>query len=71
MRAHDAETAAFRRRQRGYVLSSEHDRAVIRRKRAGEDREQRRLTGAIRPDDAHGLAWAHGKRDAIENHKAR
>src|SRR5262249_21631421 len=53
-------TAAFRR-QMGDVDAREDDAPGVRGYRATGDTEQRRLAGAIRPDDAERLALGEGE----------
>ena len=56
VRAADAAAAALVGRQRRDVRSVEDDPAGIRRQAAGDQVEQRRLAGAVRPDHAERFA---------------
>ena len=65
VRAADAGKAAALRRDAGDVLAVELDRAGIGRHRAGDQREQRGLAGAVRADDAQRLALGDRQRDVV------
>jgi hypothetical protein len=48
------------------LLGRERDRAGGRAQRAGEDLQQRRLAGAVRPDHGHALAGGDLERDVAQ-----
>ena len=64
-RAREPEQAAVIDRQRGDVLSVEHDAAGVRDDLAGELADQRGLAGAVRADDGLQLARHHVERDIV------
>ena len=51
----------------GHIASLEQNAAAGRAEQTGEDVDQRRLARAVRPDDRHELALAHGEAHAVEN----
>src|SRR4051794_27946354 len=61
--ASDAAPAAFRCRQPRHVLAVEPDRALGWRQHARDQVEQRRLAGAVRPDQPDDLTATDGDRD--------
>ena len=67
MRAREPPPASLRRRRHGDVLAEKAHPSAGRRMRADQQAEQSRLARAVRPDDAHRLAGAHRKVDAVEH----
>ena len=57
--------AAPHRRQARDVPAAEADAAAVEREIAGDQVEQRRLAGAVRPDDAERLALVDVERDRV------
>jgi hypothetical protein len=66
----DAEPADLVRAQPGGVAPVEPHAAGVGKGEAGDQVEQRRLAGAVRPDDAHQLARAHREGDVAISHDA-
>ena len=70
-RAADAAARARIRRLAAKSAPSKRTRPALRLDRAGNDVEQRRLAGAVRPDQADDLAVGDGKRHAVERLRGR
>src|SRR5262249_46879020 len=64
-RAREALAGARRRGKRGDVVARETHLAAVRLDPAGELPDERRLPGAVRPDDRVRLALAHLEVDAV------
>ncbi len=62
----DAEMGALVRRQREQVTALEGDRSGAGRDRSRDRLEQRRLAGAIGPDDCDELALGDGERNPAQ-----
>src|SRR5205085_3327782 len=69
MRAADTEPAALRRAQRRDVVSTQLDAARVRTQRPGEHVQERRLAGAVRPDDPDRFTGRDREVDAVEDHQ--
>ena len=67
-RAADAEAAAALRRKASDVGAGEENAPGIGRDRAAGDAEQRRLAGAVRPDDAERLALGEREVEVARHH---
>ena len=52
-------------------IGAEADRAGVRRERAGEEIEQRRLAGAVRADDADAVAALDAEREVADDRRGR
>src|SRR5262249_34349520 len=62
-RARDAQTAHAIRREAGQAAAIQANLTRIGAIEAADDLEQRRLAGAVRPDDADQLSGRHGEGD--------
>jgi hypothetical protein len=69
VRAADPEPAAARRVQPGDVGPGERDPPGIRAQGTRQHVQKRRLAGAVRADDADGVAAPDGEVHAVENHE--
>src|SRR5207244_657882 len=58
------------RRPAGDVLAVEHDLAGVHLVEAGDEVEERRLAGAVRPDDGVDRALADGEARVLHGHEA-
>ena len=63
----DAEPRAAIHRHGGDVEAVDLDRALVDRHEAGDHVEAGRLAGAVRPEQADGLAGAHAERHAVDD----
>ena len=66
----DAAARAQMRRQLGNVLAAEHHAADLRFQRAGNAVDQRRLAGAVRPDQAEPFSFPDIDADIVERGEA-
>ncbi len=66
----DEADAAPVRRNAVEVLAVEHDPARVRKLKAGDDSQQRRLAGAARTEHRDDLACRHVERRAVQRHLA-
>ena len=66
----DAPAVDLIRPEAGERLAGEADLPAVRPVEAGDHVEERRLPGAVRPDDADDLARRHVERDALVRHEA-
>ena len=66
-RAHDSALHSLLRREARDVDPVVQNRAVVRREVAREQVEERRFTGAVRPDDPGNLVLAQDVVDAIDS----
>ena len=62
----DEADVSLLRRERGRVLAGEEDLAGVRRLEAGDDAEQRRLSGAARAEERGERAALDVERDVLE-----